>query len=145
MLRIILVFWLFLSLFLLSACSPPSSTAPQSSASTPAAQPAPPKISAEEAYVMMNDGAPYLLVDVRTQAEYDAQHISGAVLIPDSEISAQAEAELPDKSARILVYCRSGRRSALAVQTMISMGYTQIYDFGGILDWPYATASTEIQ
>ena len=92
---------------------------------------------------MMDSGEPYILLDVRTEEEYVAKRINGALLIPDTAISERATAELPDKFARILVYCRSGRRSARAANMLVRMGYKQVYDFGGINDWPYATVSGE--
>ena len=92
-------------------------------------------ISAEEAHVMMAEE--HILLDVRTDEEFREGHISGAILIPDYEIAGRAENELPDKAAIILVYCRSGRRSALAAQTLTDIGYSNIFDFGGIIDWPY--------
>lgn len=99
------------------------------------------KISSEEARQMMQESVDYILLDVRTQEEFDQAHIEGAVLIPDNEIKNKAETELPDKDARILVYCRSGRRSEESAKQLISMGYTNIYDFGGIIDWPYDTVN----
>jgi len=87
----------------------------------------------------MCDTDGYILLDVRTDEEYNAEHIEGAVLIPDYEIGSRAETDLPDKTALVLVYCRSGRRSANAANELIGMGYTSIYDFGGIIDWPYDT------
>ena len=97
------------------------------------------KISAEQAMGMMEDGKPYILLDTRTEEEFREQRIDGAVLIPESEIGLRAAAELPDKKALILVYCRSGRRSAIAAHELVSMGYVNVYDFGGIVDWPYGT------
>jgi rhodanese-related sulfurtransferase len=97
------------------------------------------RITAEQAKAMMDDGNPYVLLDVRTEEEYRDGHIEGALLIPDYEIKDRVEAELPDKSARILIYCRSGNRSASAARAMIDMGYTGVYDFGGINGWPYGT------
>ena len=94
------------------------------------------KISAEEAKERIDEGN-VIILDVRTQAEYDEGHIGDAVLIPDSEIKDKAETVLPDKNATILVYCRTGRRSALAANELVRMGYTGVYDFGGIVDWPY--------
>ena len=79
----------------------------------------------------------YILLDVRTDEEFREGHISGAILIPDYEIAVRAESEFPDKDVIILVYCRSGRRSALAAQALSDMGYSNIFDFGGIIDWPY--------
>lgn len=94
-------------------------------------------ITASEARRIMDTEADYVILDVRTQAEYDEGHIPGAVLIPDNEIEARAETELPDKERMILVYCRSGRRSKLAAEALVKMGYRCIYEFGGIIDWPY--------
>ncbi|MCL1807717.1 MAG: rhodanese-like domain-containing protein [Oscillospiraceae bacterium] len=96
------------------------------------------KCTAEEAKERM-DGEPFILLDVRTEVEYVERHIEGAVLIPDTEIAARAETELPDKDALIFIYCRSGRRSESAARAMIGMGYTNVFDIGGILDWPYET------
>ena len=78
-----------------------------------------------------------IVLDVRTQPEFQRMRISGAVLIPHTEITNRAEAELPDKNAVILVYCQSGRRSALASESLARLGYTSIYDFGGINSWPF--------
>jgi len=98
-------------------------------------------ISAEQAKSMMDNGHPYVLLDVRTESEFREIRISGAILIPDNEIRRRAKTELPDKDILILVYCRSGRRSANAAQELASMGYTNVCDFGGIIDWPYETIS----
>lgn len=95
-------------------------------------------ITAEEAKALMDSEEGYVILDVRTQAEYDEGHIPGAVVIPDTEIEARAEEELPDKDQLILVYCRSGRRSKNAAGILAELGYTNIREFGGILDWPYA-------
>ncbi len=94
-------------------------------------------ISPEKAKELMDSGTDYILLDVRTQEEYDTGHIPCAVLLPDTEVAEQAEEFLPEKDALILVYCRSGRRSALASETLAKMGYTNVKDFGGIIDWPY--------
>ena len=98
-------------------------------------------ISAEEAHVMMAEE--HILLDVRTDEEFREGHIFGAILIPDYEIAGRAESELPDKAAIILVYCRSGRRSALAAQALADMGYSSIFDFGGVIDWPYEIITGE--
>lgn len=95
------------------------------------------KITPEEAKRMMEEESGVIILDVRTQAEFDAGHIAGALLLPDTEVADKAADLLPDKTATILVYCRSGRRSALAGETLAGMGYTHVYDFGGIIDWPY--------
>ena len=71
------------------------------------------------------------------QEEYDAGHIPGAVLLPYTQIEEKAEQMLPDKAQLILVYCRSGRRSKIAAEALAELGYTNIREFGGIIDWPY--------
>ena len=95
-------------------------------------------ITAEEAKQIMDTEEGYIILDVRTQEEYDEGHIPGAILIPDTEIEARAGEELTDKDQLILVYCRSGRRSKLAAEILVELGYTNIKEFGGIIDWPYA-------
>ena len=85
----------------------------------------------------MDGDVPYVLLDVRDREEYDAGHITGAVLIPEHEIAKLAEGEIPNKNIIILVYCRSGRRSAMASQKLLDIGYVNVLDFGGILSWPY--------
>ena len=102
------------------------------------------KITAAQAKDMMGEGQPYILLDVRTDGEWEEKHIEGAVLIPDYEIRDRAPGELPDKSILILVYCRSGRRSADASRALVEMGYTNVYDFGGINDWPYETVDNNM-
>lgn len=99
------------------------------------------RISAAEAKALMDGGTPYVLLDVRTEAEMRERHIQGAILIPYTEIRARAPSELPGRDTVILVYCRSGRRSAMAARELARMGYTKVYDFGGINDWPYATVT----
>lgn len=94
-------------------------------------------ITAEEARQIMDSREDYVILDVRTQEEYDQGHIPGAIVIPNTEIAARAEDVLPDKDQLILVYCRSGRRSKLAAEILVELGYTNIREFGGILDWPY--------
>ena len=94
-------------------------------------------ITAQEAKAIMDSESGYIILDVRTQEEYDSGHIPNAILIPDDEITARAEAELTDKNQLILVYCRSGRRSKLAAEALVELGYTNIREFGGIIDWPY--------
>ena len=94
-------------------------------------------ITAEEAKTIMDTGAGYVILDVREQEEYDAGHIPGAILIPYTQIKEKANEMLPDKNQLILVYCRSGRRSKIAAEALVELGYTNIKEFGGILDWPY--------
>lgn len=94
-------------------------------------------IIAEEAKSIMDTQEGYIILDVRTQAEYDQGHIPDAIVIPDTEVKDKAEEMLPDKDQLILVYCRSGRRSKNAAQILAELGYTNIREFGGIIDWPY--------
>ncbi|MEL7605957.1 MAG: rhodanese-like domain-containing protein [Sedimentibacter saalensis] len=94
------------------------------------------KISPKDAKEIM-DNEESIVLDVRTKDEYDQGHIEGAVLLSVDEISSKAEEVLKDKKAKILVYCRSGNRSATAAKTLIKMGYENVLDFGGIIDWPY--------
>ena len=94
-------------------------------------------ITAGEAKEIMDSEEGYIILDVREQDEYDAGHISGAILIPYTQIEAKANEMLPDKDQLILVYCRSGRRSKIAAEALAELGYTNIKEFGGILDWPY--------
>ena len=96
-------------------------------------------ITAEQAKEIMDSEEGYIILDVRTQEEYDEGHIPGAILIPYDEILEKAECVLTDKDQLILVYCRSGRRSKLAAEDLVKLGYTNIKEFGGILDWPYET------
>lgn len=95
------------------------------------------KLSAEEAKEIMDSTEDYILLDVREEDEYAEGHIKDALLMPYGEITERAENELPDKEQTILVYCRSGRRSAIAAQTLTELGYTNVKDFGGIIDWTY--------
>lgn len=95
------------------------------------------QITAEEAKNIMDSSEGCIILDVREQDEFDAGHIPGAVLIPYEQITGKAETMLPDKDAQILVYCRSGRRSKIAAAALAQLGYTNIKEFGGIIDWPY--------
>ena len=94
-------------------------------------------ITAEEAKEIMDSEEGYIILDVRTQEEYDEGHIPGAIVISHEEITEKAEGMLPDKDQLILIYCRSGRRSKLAAEALVELGYTNIKEFGGIIDWPY--------
>lgn len=97
-------------------------------------------ITAQQAKEIMDSQDGYVILDARTQEEYDESHIPGAVLIPYDEIIEKAENILTDKNQLILVYCRSGRRSKLAAEDLVALGYTNIKEFGGIIDWPYEVA-----
>ena len=94
-------------------------------------------ITAEEAKQIMDTEEGYVILDVRTQEEYDQGHIPGAIVISHEEITEKAEDVLTDKEQLILVYCRSGRRSKIAAEALVELGYTNIKEFGGIIDWPY--------
>ena len=94
-------------------------------------------ITAEEAKRIMDTETGYIILDVREQDEYDAGHIPEAILIPYTQIEEKANEMLPDKDQLILVYCRSGRRSKIAAEALVELGYTNIKEFGGIIDWPY--------
>ena len=93
------------------------------------------QISQDEAKDMMQKDDGHVIVDVRRQDEYDEGHIPGAILIPNESIEDTPPAELPDFDQIILVYCRSGRRSKEAAQKLADLGYSQVYEFGGIIDW----------
>lgn len=95
------------------------------------------QITPEKAKEIMDSGEDMVILDVREQDEFDAGHIPGAILIPYTEIDQKAEEMLPDKDKQILVYCRSGRRSKIAAESLAKLGYTNIKEFGGIIDWPY--------
>ena len=95
------------------------------------------QISGAEAKALMDSESGYIIIDARTQEEYDEGHIPGAILIPYGEIADRAEKELPDKDQLILVYCRSGRRSKIAAEELVKLGYTNVKEFGGIIDWEY--------
>ena len=99
------------------------------------------QISQEEAKEMM-DTQDVIILDVREQDEYDSGHIPGAILLPVGTIDEETAAEvIPEKDSTVLVYCRSGNRSKTASSTLSELGYTNIYEFGGINTWPYETES----
>ena len=95
------------------------------------------QITAQEAKAIMDSGKDHVIIDARTEEEFAEGHIKNAILIPEYEVAERAEKELPDKDALILVYCRSGRRSKIASEELVKLGYTNVYEFGGIIDWPY--------
>ena len=113
-----------LSMMLLSSC-----TAPGGSANSYR------QISMDEAVEMMKKESGYIILDVRRPDEYAEGHIPGAINLPNESIGANDIPELPDKAQLILVYCRSGRRSKEASDKLVKLGYTNIVEFGGILDW----------
>ena len=97
------------------------------------------QITAEQAKTIMDTERDYVIIDARTEEEFAEGHIENAILIPEYEIKDRAEKELPDKEQLILVYCRSGRRSKIASEELVKLGYTNVKEFGGIIDWPYET------
>lgn len=134
--RILVLIPLLLTVLLLVSCSTNASSSSDSQ-SIKSYQ----KITAEEAKARIDSGDNIIIVDVRTQEEFDAEHIENAILIPNETISDAQPELLPDLDAEILIYCRSGNRSAQAAKKLIDIGYTNIYDFGGIIDWSYDTIS----
>ncbi len=94
------------------------------------------QVSAQEAMDMMAGQEDYLILDVRTQAEYDGGHIPGAICLPNEDIGREDPPQLPLKDQLILVYCRSGNRSKQASDKLAALGYTNVVEFGGINTWP---------
>jgi len=99
------------------------------------------RITPEQAKEMLDNNEDIILLDVRTEDEFKEKRIPGAILLPDFMITDSASEVLPDKNAIILIYCRSGRRSENAARELIDMGYKNVYDFGGIIDWEFETES----
>lgn len=132
---------LILSMIALTACKAPGSSLEKEieSDSSPGEYQ---KISAEEAKKMMDTENDAMIVDVRTQEEYEEKHINGAILIPNETIGDTTPKELLDKEAPILVYCRTGVRSREAAEKLLKLGYTHVYDIGGITSWPYDNVSS---
>ena len=93
------------------------------------------QIDQETAKTMMARDDGHIIIDVRRQDEYDAGHIPGAILIPNESIGCDSPEALPDYDQIILVYCRSGNRSKQAAQKLAEIGYRNVYEFGGIIDW----------
>ena len=95
------------------------------------------QITVEDAKKIMDSGEGHIILDTREQDEFDEGHIPNAILIPYTEIENKAIEMMPDKDKLILVYCRSGRRSKIAAESLAKLGYTNVKEFGGIIDWPY--------
>ena len=95
------------------------------------------QITPDEAKKIMDTEKGDIILDVRTEEEFAEGHIEGAILIPDYEVADKAESILNDKDQLILVYCRSGRRSKIASEELVNLEYTNVKEFGGIIDWPY--------
>jgi len=99
------------------------------------------RITAHEARNLLSADARAKIVDVRTEWEYRGQHIAGSILVPLTAITQKAPVLLPNKQEAIIVHCQSGHRSRHAARQLLGMGYTQVYDLGGITSWPYGTVS----
>ena len=128
----------------LAGCVAPVAAAVPAPSATPAPTAAPAqyqKITARQAKARMDSGDAIVILDVRTQEEFDEGHIAGAILIPNETIIDEQPGLLPDLNAEILVYCRSGNRSAQAANKLLAIGYTSVFDFGGIIDWPYGVVT----
>lgn len=98
------------------------------------------QVSMEEAMRLMEEEEDYILLDVRSLSEYNLRHIPGAICVPNDSLRlSRPPEELPDKDQLILVYCRSGNRSKQASEKLAAMGYTNVVEFGGIIDWPGET------
>ncbi len=100
-------------------------------------------VDPKEAKKRLDTETGIILLDVRTLEEHRKKRITGSMLLPVDQVEQEAMVKLPDKNATIFIYCRSGRRSAIAVETLIKLGYTDVCDLGGIINWPYATESGE--
>ncbi len=117
---------LLLALLMFAGCSPIYSYTP---------------ISMDQAIAMMEENTGYILLDVRTPEEFAQIRIPGAINVPNEIIGTEEIPHLPDKDRLILVYCRSGNRSKQASEKLANLGYSNVYEFGGIIDWPGETVS----
>ncbi len=95
------------------------------------------QITAEQAKTIMDTEKDYVIIDVRTVEEYEEGFIKDAICFPHEDVAEKAHVVLPDKEQLILVYCRSGRRSKIASEELVNLGYINVKEFGGIIDWPY--------
>jgi phage shock operon rhodanese PspE len=100
-------------------------------------------ISPKDALELLKGDKDAVLIDVRTPEEFQVVRIPGSILVPDYEIKDKISEVVPDKNAAVIVYCRSGRRSSAAAKELINMGYTKVFDLGGITNWPYDTEGDE--
>ena len=120
---------ILLAIFLLAGCAAPAEEISYR------------QISMTDAVAMMVEETGYIILDVRTPEEFAAQHIPGAINVPNEAIGMEDISELPDKNQLIFVYCRSGNRSKQASEKLVTLGYTNIVEFGGINDWPGETVT----
>jgi phage shock protein E len=100
-------------------------------------------ISAKEFHKQLRNGSALVLVDVRTPEEYRTGHIGGSILVPIEQLAAEAEIKFATKDTMIVVYCKSGKRSEQATKILNQMGYSRVYDLGGIDKWPYGLQKTK--
>ena len=132
--KLLFITAVFLLPALLACCRVPETPVSPVNHTTPAPEKAEyVRISPQDAETMMSGDV--VILDVRTQDEFDAGHIENAILLPDYEIAEKAESVIADKAQTVLIYCRAGRRSEAAAKELIDMGYTGVFDFGGIEDW----------
>ena len=120
----ILMLSILLSLFGMTACSNDGANSYE-------------QITPQEAKMIMDTENDYIIIDARTAEEFAEGHIENAVLLDYEDVKSKAHVVLPDKEQLILVYCRSGRRSKIASEELVKLGYTNVKEFGGIIDWPY--------
>ena len=135
------LFPLILSLLLFAGCG--ASPAREPAEEPPAQEEKAPyrQVSMDDAMEMMETETDYIILDVRRPDEFADKHIPNAINVPNETIGTEEIPELPDKDRLILVYCRSGNRSKQAAEKLAALGYTNIVEFGGILDWPGETVS----
>ena len=133
--RILLIILIFIMIFMTGCAGTESPSGGDAEGYT--------SISQDEAVEMMEKESGYLIVDVRRPDEFAEGHIPDAINVPNEEINDTEPKALPDKGQLILVYCRTGRRSKEACSKLADMGYTNIYEFGGIVDWKGAVISEE--
>ena len=124
---------LMMALLLTGCAAPAPASAPEANSYR--------QITMQEAVEMMEEEENSIILDVRTHEEFAAGHIPGAIVIPNETIGTEEIPQLPDKDQRIMVYCRSGNRSKQASEKLVKLGYTNIVEFGGIIDWPGDTVS----
>lgn len=96
------------------------------------------KLTAEEVKAFMEQHEDAVILDVRRESEYNSGHIPGAKLFPNEDINQETVSKLPGDKP-LLVYCRTGKRSQQAAEKLLNLGFSEVYDFGGIVDWPYET------
>ncbi len=137
--RLIIISMVMIGIINLTGCKETSKSGTTSETST--VENSYEQISQKEAKALMDTEKNYIILDVRTAEEFCEAHIECAILIPDYEIGEKAEEILADKEQLILIYCRSGRRSKNASAELAKMGYTNIKEFGGIIDWKYGTVT----